>query len=64
MDRLALGIEEAAEVLGISRTRAFAAVREGSLKSYKEGRRRMVSVREVEAYVERKQGGQSNSPAK
>jgi excisionase family DNA binding protein len=57
VEKLVLSIEEAARALGISRTRAFAAAREGTLKTYKDGRRRMVSAQAVALYVAHKEAG-------
>lgn len=53
--KLLLTPEEAAEVLAISRTRLYELLRRGELKSVKIGKVRRVSVRELEAYVERLQ---------
>ncbi|MGE7136203.1 helix-turn-helix domain-containing protein [Luteibacter sp. NPDC031894] len=62
--RVAYTVVEAAEALGISRTRAFAAVKAGTLKSYKDGRRRMVPVAAVSEYVRHKEGNASDATYK
>lgn len=62
--RVAYTLEEAAQALGISRTRAFAAVREGALRSYKDGRRRMVSTSAVSDYVRQKERAAEITSAK
>jgi excisionase family DNA binding protein len=53
--KLAYGIEQAADVLGISRSRAYQAIATGELQTYKDGRRRMVSAKALEAYVAKKE---------
>ena len=52
---LAYGIEQAAELIGKSRSAMFVAVAGGEIQSYKDGRRRMVSARELAEYVARKE---------
>ena len=51
--RLLLSLAEAAETLGIGRTRLLAEVKEGRLGTVRVGRRRMVMPQELEAYVGR-----------
>ncbi|UGB39117.1 helix-turn-helix domain-containing protein [Frateuria soli] len=53
--KLAYGIEQAADALGISRSRAYQAIATGELSTYKDGRRRMVSAKALEAYVAKKE---------
>jgi excisionase family DNA binding protein len=43
-DRLTLTVEEAAALLGISRTLAYELVRQGTIPSLRLGRRRLVPV--------------------
>jgi len=54
-DKMAYGIEEAAEAVGITRTRAYQAIADGELRTYKDGRRRMVSARALAEYVAKKE---------
>lgn len=62
--KLAFGIEEAADALGISRSRIFQAINTGELSSYKDGRRRMVSAKALAAYVAAKERqGQARAAA-
>ena len=51
--RLLLSLAEAAETLGIGRTRLLAEVKEGRLATVRVGRRRMVVPAELAAYVGR-----------
>lgn len=50
--KLVYGMEEAAEQLGVTRSRAFQLVASGTLKSFKDGRRRLVTHKELEKCVE------------
>jgi excisionase family DNA binding protein len=51
-ERLTMSVEDAADVLGISRSLAYELVRRGELPSLRLGRRLVVPVRAVEALVE------------
>jgi excisionase family DNA binding protein len=51
-ERLTMSVEDAADVLGISRSLAYELVRKGELPSLRLGRRLVVPVRSVEALVE------------
>lgn len=51
--RFSIGIDEVGPALGISRTATYEAIRTGELKTFKYGRRRLVLVSEVEAFIER-----------
>jgi excisionase family DNA binding protein len=51
-ERLTMSVEEASEVLGISRSLAYELVRRGDIPSLRLGRRLVVPVRGVEALVE------------
>ena len=46
-------VEDAAEALGIGRTFAFHLIKEGKLKALKCGRRTLIPVAEVEAFLSR-----------
>jgi excisionase family DNA binding protein len=49
--RLSYTIEAAVEVTGLARTRLFAAISDGSLASFRIGRRRMISAKALEAFI-------------
>jgi excisionase family DNA binding protein len=49
--RLAFTVEAACESTGLTRTRIYKAIADGSLKTFKAGRRRMVSARALEAFI-------------
>lgn len=51
--RAAVSVEEAAEALGIGRTYAYQLIKEGELETIKTGRRRLVPVKAVEAFLAR-----------
>lgn len=53
MDRLAVSVEEAAQMLGIGRSKVFELLKEGSLPSIRIGRRRLISCTEIRAFLER-----------
>jgi excisionase family DNA binding protein len=48
---LALSVEEAAEALGLGRTKVFELVSGGQLRSIKVGRRRLVPVSALEQFI-------------
>jgi excisionase family DNA binding protein len=51
--RLLLSVEEAGAMLGLGRTKMFELVASGALGSVTIGRRRLVALEEIEAFVER-----------
>lgn len=53
MDRLAVSVEEAAQMLGIGRSKVFELLKEGSLASIRIGRRRLIPYAEIRAFMER-----------
>ena len=53
---LLLKPEEAAEALGIARTRVYQLLRAGEIRSVKIGKVRRIPVAALQAYVERLQG--------
>jgi excisionase family DNA binding protein len=57
---LALCVEDAAEVLGIGRTLVFRLLRDGDLKAVRIGRRTLIPVRELEAFLARLGGEVAN----
>ncbi len=54
--RLAYSVEEAAALLGISRTSAYLAAQRGEIPSRMIGRRRVVPVAALHAYLEQVDG--------
>ena len=50
-DRLTCTVEEAARLLGISRTLAYRLVQSGKLPSFKVGKRRLIPVTAVERFI-------------
>jgi excisionase family DNA binding protein len=50
---LAVGPEEAARVTGTSRTAIYGAIGDGRLASFKAGKRRLILVKELEAWLNR-----------
>lgn len=55
LERLAYGPEAAAEALGVSRSRIFAAISSGELRSYLDGKRRLISAKSLTDYVAKKE---------
>lgn len=51
MDRLALTVEEAAESLGIGRTKMWELLQAGTIRSFRVGVQRRISVRDLEAWI-------------
>ncbi len=58
---MALSVQEAARVLGLGRTTVFALVSRGELASLRVGRRRLVPVSAIEAYLVRASNGPPHS---
>lgn len=50
---LALGIDDAARVIGVARSMLYEIVARGELPSFKIGRRRMILAKELETYINR-----------
>jgi len=53
---LAYSVEEAAVALGIGRTSVFYLLRDGLLKPIKIGRRTLIPLTEIQAFIRRMQG--------
>jgi excisionase family DNA binding protein len=49
--RLAYTIDAACSVTGLARTRIYRAIADGSLKTFKAGRRRMVSATSLQEFI-------------
>ena len=52
MDKLAVGIPEAAEMIGVGRSSLYILFGNGKLKAFKCGRRTLVKVSEIAAYID------------
>jgi excisionase family DNA binding protein len=50
-ERLAYSVDEAAEVIGVSRDHIYDLLRTGLLRSVKSGRRRLITKGQLEAYL-------------
>jgi len=53
VDRLAVRVEEAAEMLGLGRSTVFELLKDGSLASIKVGKRRLIPIQEITAFIGR-----------
>ena len=51
-DRIAYPIDEGFALVGVARTRGYRAIADGALKTFMLGRRRMVSRRALEDFIE------------
>lgn len=56
--RVAYSIPETAAKLGIGRTLAYRLIEEGQLRSVKLGKRHIVTAKELDDFLNRKQGGE------
>lgn len=50
---LAIGIEDAARSIGVARSAIYEIVARGEIPSFKLGRRRMILMKELDAYINR-----------
>ena len=50
---LALGIDEASRVIGVARSMMYEIVARGEIESFKLGRRRLILVKNLDAYINR-----------
>jgi excisionase family DNA binding protein len=48
-----VGVEEAGRILGISRSATYEFIAKGEIKTFKIGRRRLVLMSELKAFIER-----------
>lgn len=65
-DKLAYTVEAAIEATGLTRTRLYRAIADGTLKTFKAGRRRMVSAKALESFItelERQSEGRGRAAA-
>ncbi|MEN1927610.1 helix-turn-helix domain-containing protein [Luteimonas sp. MJ250] len=49
--QLSYTVDGAVRATGLTRTRLYAAIGEGSLRSFKDGRRRMISAKALEEFI-------------
>ena len=54
LDQLAYSPDRAAHRLGISLRAVYARIAEGELRSFKDGKRRLIPETELQSYVQRK----------
>lgn len=50
---LSVGVEDGARMIGVARSMFYEILAKGELKSFKLGRRRLVLVKDMEAYINR-----------
>lgn len=50
---IALGIDEAARVIGVARSTLYEIAARGEIESFKLGRRRLILVKNLDAYINR-----------
>lgn len=56
---LAFTVEQALEIVPISRTRLYAAIGSGELQTFKDGRRRLISARALDEFVAALESGRA-----
>ncbi|WP_371917671.1 helix-turn-helix domain-containing protein [Pseudomonas gelidaquae] len=56
---ISVGIEEAARLIGVARSMLYEMIKKGEIQTFKLGRRRLVRVKTLEAFVKRQ--AQENS---
>jgi excisionase family DNA binding protein len=52
--KLAVSVEEAAERISVGRSQVWEEIAANRLRSFKIGRRRLIAVKDLEAYLERR----------
>ncbi|MAE20839.1 helix-turn-helix domain-containing protein [Pseudomonas chengduensis] len=50
---IAVGVEDAARLIGITRSKLYEMLAEGKIRSFKLGRRRLIQVQELEFFIQR-----------
>ncbi|MCF3479592.1 helix-turn-helix domain-containing protein [Stenotrophomonas maltophilia] len=61
--RLSYNSDEACEVTGLNRTAFYAAIAKNQIKTFKVGRRRMVSARALREFIEAREKESSSGAA-
>jgi excisionase family DNA binding protein len=51
MNQLAYTVDQACEALAMNRSRIYKGIADGTIKSFKAGRRRMISAEALQAFV-------------
>lgn len=51
--KLSYTLDEAQAATGMSRSRIFSAIQSGDLRSFKDGKRRMVSVKSLKDFIDK-----------
>ncbi len=62
VQKLAYTFEEACEALGLGKSWLYSTINRGELHSFKIGRRRMISARALQGFIDKLEGGQSVKP--
>lgn len=55
LSKFAYGVDDAAAAIGITRSHLYRAISNGELRSYRDGRRRMVSANALREYVAKRE---------
>lgn len=53
MNPLSVGVEDAARMIGVARSMLYEILARGEIESFKLGRRRLILVKNLEAYINR-----------
>ncbi|WP_167146041.1 helix-turn-helix domain-containing protein [Pseudomonas sp. OTU750018] len=53
MNPLSVGVEDAARMIGVARSMLYELLARGEIESFKLGRRRLILVKNLEAYINR-----------
>lgn len=61
--RLSYNVDEAVSATGLNRTAFYAAIAKNQIKTFKVGRRRMVSVRALREFIEAREKESSSGAA-
>lgn len=62
-DRVTLSVEAAAQYIGISRSKCWTLVSDGTLPSFHVGRRRLLSVERVQAWLREQEAAEQSDAA-
>jgi len=62
-NKLLVGVEEAAGILSLGRSKTFELVATGEIESLKVGRRRLIPVLALDTYVQRQREVQAGQPS-
>jgi excisionase family DNA binding protein len=53
MNPISVGVEDAARMIGVARSMLYELLARGEIESFKLGRRRLILVKNLEAYINR-----------